>query len=137
MPIQHALLAFVIVLTACTTPPVSKMPSDPVPATHVLQKKPPRIGLALGGGAARGFAHIGVIQVLEEAGIRPSLVVGTSAGSLVAAFYASGKTGSHLQQLAESMEEATFADWTCRFLAAVCFAAKPWRVMSVSRSMDV
>jgi NTE family protein len=45
------------------------------------------LGLALGGGAARGFAHIGVIQVLEEAGIRPDLVVGTSAGSLVAALY--------------------------------------------------
>jgi NTE family protein len=66
----------------------------------------------LGGGAARGFAHIGVIQVLEEAGIRPSLVVGTSAGSLVAAFYASGKSGAQLQQLAETMEEATFTDWT-------------------------
>ena len=47
--------------------------------------KPPKVGLALGGGAARGFAHIGVIQVLEEAGLRPDLVVGTSAGSLVAA----------------------------------------------------
>ena len=66
----------------------------------------------LGGGAARGFAHVGVIQVLEEAGIRPDLVVGTSAGSLVAAFYASGKTGAQLQHIAESMEEATFADWT-------------------------
>jgi NTE family protein len=53
-----------------------------------------------------------VIQVLEEAGIRPDLVVGTSAGSLVAAFYASGKTGAQLQHIAESMEEATFADWT-------------------------
>jgi NTE family protein len=63
-------------------------------------------------GAARGFAHVGVIQVLEEAGIRPSLVVGTSAGSLVAAFYASGKTGAQLQQVAETMEEAAFADWT-------------------------
>jgi NTE family protein len=68
--------------------------------------------LALGSGAARGFAHVGVIQVLEEAGIKPSLVVGTSAGSLVAALYASGKSGVQLQQLAESMEEATFADWT-------------------------
>ena len=75
-------------------------------------KKPPKIGLVLGGGAARGFAHVGVIQVLEEAGIRPDLVVGTSAGSLVAAFYASGKTGSQLQQVSETMEEATFADWT-------------------------
>ncbi|MDH4481870.1 MAG: patatin-like phospholipase family protein [Rhodoferax sp.] len=75
-------------------------------------KVPPRIGLALGGGAARGFAHVGVIQVLEEAGIHPALVTGTSAGSLVAALYASGKTGAQLQQIAETMEEATIADWT-------------------------
>jgi NTE family protein len=78
----------------------------------LVQKKPPRLGLALGGGAARGFAHVGVIQVLEEAGIRPDLVVGTSAGSLVAAFYASGKNGVQLQQMAETMDEATFTDWT-------------------------
>ena len=75
-------------------------------------KKPLKLGLVLGGGAARGFAHIGVIQVLEEAGIRPNLVVGTSAGSLVAALYASGKSGAQLQKVAETMEEATFADWT-------------------------
>ena len=73
--------------------------------------RPPRIGLVLGGGAARGFAHVGVIQVLEEAGIKPDLVVGTSAGSLVAALYASGKTGAQLQQVAMSMQEATFTDW--------------------------
>jgi NTE family protein len=53
-----------------------------------------------------------VIQVLEEAGIRPTLVTGTSAGSLVAALYASGKSGAQLQQVAETMEEATIADWT-------------------------
>ena len=50
--------------------------------------------------------------MLEEAGIRPSLVAGTSAGSLVAAIYASGKSGAQLQQVAETMEEATIADWT-------------------------
>ncbi len=77
-----------------------------------IAKRPPRIGLALGGGAARGFAHVGVIQVLEEAGLRPALVVGTSAGSLVAALYASGRDGRQLQQVAETMEEAAFADWT-------------------------
>jgi len=65
----------------------------------------------LGGGAARGFAHIGVIQVLEEAGVHPDLVVGTSAGSLVAALYASGKSGQDLQKLALSMDEASFSDW--------------------------
>jgi NTE family protein len=68
--------------------------------------------LALGGGAARGFAHIGVIQVLEEAGIRPDLVVGTSAGSLVAALYASGKSGSELAALAQSMDETAITDWS-------------------------
>ena len=73
--------------------------------------KPPRIGLALGGGAARGFAHIGVIQVLEEAGIRPDLVVGTSAGSLVAALYAAGRSGTELGALAQSMDEGAITDW--------------------------
>jgi NTE family protein len=74
--------------------------------------RPPRIGLALGGGAARGFAHIGVIQVLEEAGIKPELVVGTSAGSLVAAMYASGKSGAELGMLALSMDESALTDWS-------------------------
>jgi NTE family protein len=87
-------------------------PQPPVPPPAPVVKTPPRIGLALGGGAARGFAHVGVIQVLEEAGIRPVLVSGTSAGSLVAALYASGKTGAQLQHIAETMEEATIADWT-------------------------
>lgn len=99
-------------MAGCASTPVPVVPAGAPPVVEVVPKKPLRIGLALGGGAARGFAHIGVIQVLEEAGIRPSLVVGTSAGSLVAAFYASGKNGAQLQLLAESMEEATFTDWT-------------------------
>ncbi len=108
--IWPALLA--LWLAGCATAPAPvPVPQAPVVAP-VVPKKPARIGLALGGGAARGFAHIGVIQVLEEAGIRPALVVGTSAGSVVAAFYASGKNGAQLQQVAETMEEATFADWT-------------------------
>jgi NTE family protein len=102
-----------LLLTACSTPPASQpQPVDPGTTLPPAAKVPPRIGLALGGGAARGFAHVGVIQVLEEAGIRPTLVAGTSAGSLVAAIYASGKSGAQLQQVAESMEEATIADWT-------------------------
>lgn len=78
---------------------------------NLAVNKKPKLGLALGGGAARGFAHVGVIQVLEEAGIKPDLVVGTSAGSLVAALYASGKTPAELSQVSQTMEEATFADW--------------------------
>ncbi len=82
----------------------------PVPEV-VPVPKPVRIGLALGGGAARGFAHVGVIAVLEEAGLRPQLVVGTSAGSLVAALYASGRSSAQLQQTALNMEEVAITDW--------------------------
>ncbi|HJV59541.1 MAG TPA: patatin-like phospholipase family protein [Albitalea sp.] len=106
-----------LALAACQTAPVSPVPIPPVvtPVPEVAPApvpRPPRIGLALGGGAARGFAHIGVIQVLEENGIHPDLVVGTSAGSLVAALYASGKNGVALGQLAEGMDETTITDWS-------------------------
>ncbi|SFU35379.1 NTE family protein [Polaromonas sp. YR568] len=91
------------------------VPSGPaapvVPPPAEAARKPVRIGLALGGGAARGFAHVGVIAVLEEAGLKPQLVVGTSAGSLVAALYASGKTSAQLQQTALNMEEVAITDW--------------------------
>ncbi len=110
-------LVFAAFLVGCATAPAPDIaPVQPLPpsqpVTPAFVKIPPRLGLALGGGAARGFAHVGVIQVLEEAGIRPDLVAGTSAGSLVAAIYASGKPGSQLQRVAETMEEATIADWT-------------------------
>ncbi len=109
-------LAIALALTGCaqspTAPPGSPPKAEAPASLPAVPKRPPRIGLALGGGAARGIAHIGVIQVLEEAGIRPSLVVGTSAGSLVAAIYASGKTGAQLQQVAETMDEAAITDWT-------------------------
>ena len=99
-------------LAGCTSVPVGEPTLTAITEVPIPAKRPPKIGLALGGGAARGFAHIGVIQVLEEAGIRPAVVAGTSAGSLVAALYASGKTGAQLQQMAETMDEGTFADWT-------------------------
>ena len=96
----------VFILGGCATKPISTAVS-PAP----LVQKNLKIGLALGGGAARGFAHVGVIAVLEEAGLRPQLVVGTSAGSLVAALYASGKTSAQLQQTALNMEEVAITDW--------------------------
>jgi NTE family protein len=85
--------------------------SSQTPGADSLNKRPLKLGLALGGGAAKGFAHVGVIEVLEEAGIRPQLVVGTSAGSVVGAFYASGKSAEQLQHLSETMDEKTLADW--------------------------
>ena len=95
-------------ITGPTTGPTTPIPiaAEPVAPPKVLH-----LGLALGGGAARGFAHVGVIQVLEEAGIQPDLVVGTSAGSLVAALYASGKNSAQLRRVAETMEEAEITDW--------------------------
>jgi len=110
-------LSVLAAMAGCASTPLAVAPAyELAPSAPSAQapavRTPPRIGLALGGGAARGFAHVGVIQVLEEAGIRPSLVSGTSAGSLVAALYASGKTGAQLQTIAETMEEATIADWT-------------------------
>jgi NTE family protein len=77
----------------------------------VQPAKPVRIALALGGGAARGFAHIGVIKVLEANGIQPDYIVGTSAGAVVGALYASGLNGFDLQQTAMRMDESVFADW--------------------------
>ncbi|MFY7871621.1 MAG: patatin-like phospholipase family protein [Limnohabitans sp.] len=96
-----------LVLAGCGHLPPEKVDTVRTPGVA----EPLRIGLALGGGAARGFAHVGVIQVLEEAGIRPHLVTGTSAGSLVAALYASGKSTEQLRQVAETMEEAAITDW--------------------------
>ncbi len=104
-PLQPATPA----VPAATSAPSATAASAPAPLP--VPKRPPKLGLALGGGAARGFAHIGVIQVLEEAGIRPDLVVGTSAGSLVAALYAHGKTGAELANLALTMDEGTITDW--------------------------
>jgi NTE family protein len=105
-----------LLLAGCSSlpPGVPEPPSPPVVTPPVVEpaRRAPRLGLALGGGAARGFAHVGVIQVLEQNGIRPDLVVGTSAGSLVAALYASGKNGAELERAALAMEEASLTDWT-------------------------
>ena len=116
-------LSGVLLLVGCAS---VKVPESPVTKTSQTTEEvkavvaapstpaPPKVlhlGLALGGGAARGFAHVGVIQVLEEAGIQPELVVGTSAGSLVASLYASGKSTAELNRLAETMQEADITDW--------------------------
>ena len=107
------------ILAGCATAPAGA-PQTSLPAVNEpavvapppVLMRPPRLGLALGGGAARGFAHVGVIQVLEQAGIRPDVVAGTSAGSLVAALYASGMTSARLEQVALEMEEAALTDWS-------------------------
>jgi len=107
------LIAVVVMGCAHTPSPVATSLSAEIVQPSV--KRLPKLGLALGGGAARGFAHIGVIQALEEAGIFPEILAGTSAGSVVAALYASGKNGQALQKIAVSMDEASFSDWQLPF----------------------
>jgi NTE family protein len=102
------MLLIAALLSACAAPPLAPSIPTPVP----VPKPPLKIALVLGGGAARGFAHIGVIKALEAQGIVPSMVVGTSAGSVVGALYASGMSGFELQKLALQMEEEMVADWT-------------------------
>ncbi len=94
--------------TAVTPPPQparQEAVAPPKPAA------PPRIALVLGGGAVRGFAHVGVIKVLEAQGIIPDMVVGTSAGSVVGVLYAAGYSGFDLQKIAFKLDEDTVGDW--------------------------
>ena len=81
----------------------------------LMGNRKPVVGLVLGAGAARGFAHIGVIKALEAQGIKPDIVVGSSAGSVIAALFASGATGNDLNRLALNLDEATIADWGLPF----------------------
>ena len=107
-----------IVLSGCSSISAPK-PSTSITAvtSQAKQPRPIKIGLALGGGAARGFAHIGVIKVLEAQGILPDIVVGTSAGSLVGALYAAGHNGYALHKLALDMDEASISDWSVPLFA--------------------
>ncbi|WP_026035394.1 patatin-like phospholipase family protein [Cupriavidus sp. BIS7] len=105
-----------MLLAACSFGPRPDATNTSTTATvPPATPRPIRIGLALGGGAARGFAHIGVIKALEAQGIHPDIVTGTSAGSVVAALYASGMDGFTLNKLALTMDEATIADWALPF----------------------
>ena len=96
-------LALLAGLTACAT-------QAPPPVAKPLAK--PRIAFALGGGAAKGFAHVGVIRVLEQSGIKADIVTGTSAGSVVGAIYASGIDGDALRYRAMRIDESDLRDFT-------------------------
>ncbi len=81
-------------------------PPEPVP------QEPPRIGIALGGGFARGLAHIGVLRVLENSGVPIHCITGVSAGAIAAAAYASGATTAEIERLAVSMRFGDVARWS-------------------------
>jgi NTE family protein len=75
-------------------------------------KRMPAIGVALGGGFARGIAHIGVLKVLEKEGIPVRMIAGTSVGAIMGAAYCSGLTIPELEEIAHQVRFTTFARWT-------------------------
>ncbi|MBV8658109.1 MAG: patatin-like phospholipase family protein [Burkholderiales bacterium] len=100
------------ILAACGTSSQPAPPPAAVPVAPTIEKplRQPHIGIALGGGAAKGFAHIGVLKVLESQGLTPEFVAGTSAGSVVGALYASGLNGFALQEKSFVLDEANVRD---------------------------
>jgi NTE family protein len=102
------LLGLMSLLSACSLMP-AKTPNS---AVQLLPPPKIKIALALGGGAAKGFAHVGVIKVLEANGIVPDIITGTSAGSVVGSLYAAGYSASQLEQIAIRLDESDLTDWT-------------------------
>lgn len=100
----------IVVVAIALLPACASQPEIPVTPPQVV-RPPPKIALALGGGAARGFAHIGVIKTLESHGIVPSIVVGTSAGSVVGALYAGGYSGFELQKISFQLDGDSVSDY--------------------------
>jgi NTE family protein len=96
--------------------------------------KVPAIGLALGGGFARGIAHVGVLKVLEEEGIPIRVICGTSVGALIGASYCSGLCASELEEVARSVRFTTFARWT---LSRFGFASNDRMVTFLTRTLRV
>ena len=102
-----------VLLASCASvapPPFDHQPEAVAPLPFALARPP--VALVLSGGAARGFAHVGVLRVLEENGIRPDLVVGSSAGSVVGALYASGLDASEMESAMSDISKGIFTDLT-------------------------
>ncbi len=94
----------------------------------------PSIGVALGGGFARGIAHIGVLKVLEEEGIAVHCIAGTSVGAMIGAAYCSGLSAEELVEVAYKVRFTTFARWT---LSRMGFASNDRMVAFLTRMLKV
>ena len=102
-------------LMACATVPAAfnvENPPQSVPLQPLPEVKKPVVGIALGGGATRGFAHIGVLNALEQNGIVPDIVVGTSAGAVTGVLYAGGIRGERLMEIAMQLHRQQIVDWS-------------------------
>jgi len=98
-----------LMTTSCTTTSIYDTPMQ------TLKPTKPVIALVLGGGGAKGFAHVGVIKALEARGIKPDLIVGSSVGSFVGSLYASGMTANHLEHLALTTTDNELTDFTLAY----------------------
>jgi NTE family protein len=102
-----AWLLAVLLLWGCTS---DEVPPDRIPRFEA-PRQAPRIALVLGSGGPRGFAHIGVLKVLEEAGVKPDLVVGASVGAMAGALYAGGIAPVELERMAYDIDVFDFFEW--------------------------
>lgn len=99
-----------------------------------MVKSKKKVGLALGGGVARGFAHIGVLKVFEEAGIDVDLVVGTSMGAVVGAFYCSGMNPKTMERLARFTRRNNWMDFSISKMGLVSGEKLEQYVLLLTRS---
>jgi NTE family protein len=108
--LTHVLLIVSLAGCAGTLADSSPLPEPSAAPIRPVLAPRPIVALALGGGGARGFAHVGVIKTLESAGIRPDIVVGSSSGSIVAALYAAGMSAAQLEAVADQVDPADLID---------------------------
>ena len=109
-----SIILLAVALAGCAFAPANHHGGD-APRTAVivpLKAQRPVLGLVLGAGGARGFAHVGVIKALEAAGLDADVVVGTSSGALVASFYAGGMTARTLEAMALELADSDLFDFT-------------------------
>jgi len=106
----------------------------PILPSRILPSRVPAIGVALGGGFARGIAHVGVLKVLEEEGIPVRMVAGTSVGALIGAAYCSGVSLKELEDMAASVRFNNFARWT---LSRCGFASNDRMISFLTRFLKV
>jgi NTE family protein len=105
------------------------------PVEQALEVRPvPKIGVALGGGFARGIAHIGVLKVLEEENIPISFVAGTSVGALIGALYCSGVSAAEMETIACRVRFRDFARWT---ISRMGFASNQRMIGFLNRVLKV
>lgn len=103
-----------LLLAGCATAPVNHTAADAPYAAPLqrISKAQPVIGLVLGAGGSRGFAHVGVLKAFEEAGIEADVIVGVSSGAVVAALHAGGMRAAELESTALAIEDNDLLDFT-------------------------